>query len=67
MPNALGLLADPRGEMRATPRNKLMGLLADALTAFRGQFRSSGPNSGGIVRVRPYTHTLESCGGFAGL
>lgn len=33
MPNALGLLADPRGEMRASPRNKLMGLLADALTA----------------------------------
>ena len=29
--NALGLLADPRGEMRATPRNRLMGLLADAL------------------------------------
>jgi hypothetical protein len=29
MPNALGLLAEP--QMRATPRNKLMGLLADAL------------------------------------
>lgn len=26
-----GLLSDPRGEMRASPRNKLMGLLADAL------------------------------------
>jgi hypothetical protein len=33
MPNALqGLLADPRGEMSASPRkNKLIGLLADAL------------------------------------
>lgn len=29
MPNALGLLSDPRGEMRPTPRNKLAGLLAD--------------------------------------
>lgn len=31
MPNALGLLGEAR--MQATPRNKLMGLLADALTA----------------------------------
>lgn len=32
MPNQIrGLLADPRGEMQASPRNKIMGLLADSL------------------------------------
>jgi hypothetical protein len=48
MPNALqGLLADPRGDMRATPRNALMGLLADALTAANDYAKKTDPRMPG--------------------
>jgi hypothetical protein len=42
-----GLLSDPRGEMRAPPRNALMGLLADALSGANNYANRKDPRMPG--------------------
>ena len=42
-----GLLSDPRGEMRAPPRNALMGLLADALNGANNYANRKDPRMPG--------------------
>jgi len=45
----MGLLDDQRGSMQASPRNKLMGLLADALQGAQNYAAKPGPASGGLL------------------